>query len=111
VTAADLLAIVAQYVIGPGLGVTAAVLGRSARKTAVEAKQSAKTVEHELTPNGGDSLRDAVNKIAEDVGKLTEKVDALDELSVRNAQRLEENSGRLAALEAKPRIALFGRGR
>lgn len=49
------------------------------RKTRV----SQKTVEHEMKPNHGGSLRDAVNKLADHLEKVDGKVDGMAERLVR----------------------------
>ena len=63
----------------PSLGtIIASVFAARARKAACEGAAVAKSVHHEVVPNGGDSLRDAVNDIATALGGLTAVLENID---------------------------------
>lgn len=80
----------------PGqLGVTVAMLAligvvigawvelRKTRVAQASIKESQRSVEHEMKPNHGGSLRDAVNKVGTHVETLDDKVDKLTARIVR----------------------------
>jgi len=99
----------AEPVLTPGQGIIlTAVLGvfgtlvaaivelRKARVTAQLARDNAavsaekiSAVEHEMRPNSGGSLRDAVNRLGGDVRKVDDKLDGLVERLVRLETRTE----------------------
>lgn len=54
-----------------------------------KARKGADTVVHEMQPNHGGSLRDAVNKVADQVSALDSKVDGVTERLVRVETRQE----------------------
>lgn len=72
---------------------------RRANQTAASATNTVRSIEHELTPNGGDSLRDAVDRVHEQVVELVPMV--------------KRNSERLGLLEQRATDAgwFYGGGR
>ena len=58
-------------------------------------------IQHELQPNSGRTLRDAVDAIAGGLVELTVKVDSIEERAKRNEVQLARNSDRLSSLERR----------
>lgn len=69
---------------------------RTARKAESAAREQQAVISKEFQPNGGSSLRDAVNRI-----ERTLKHDVVPRLD-HGAQVIAEHADRLAVLEAKP---------
>jgi hypothetical protein len=87
------------------------IKSRRAMRELREGQQAkAKTIdliEHEVKPNGGSSMRDAVNRIEKTVGELVEAQDRADQLDRGHDARLavlEDRTGPLPAVSRNRRF-------